>query len=131
MKFSWLCPVGCLSLADKARKTTILVLVFWNFKFKVLKYPRNSRLHATLILNLVKPLTYILLLIFFLFKQLLFIRKLCGACDQEGMKRTVFFESLWYQDQFITTKYTLGRIFFCSRISFSYFFDLMRFLNIF
>ena len=33
---------------------------FWNFKLKVLKYPRNSRLHATLIPNLVKPLTYIL-----------------------------------------------------------------------
>ena len=28
---------------------------------------------------------------FFSFKQLLFIRKLCGACDQEGMKRTIFF----------------------------------------
>ena len=53
------------SQQDRARKTTILVLAFWNFKFKVLKYPRNSRLHDALILNLVKPLTYILLLIFF------------------------------------------------------------------
>ena len=30
------------------------------FKLKILKYPRNCRLHATLILNLVKPLTYML-----------------------------------------------------------------------
>ena len=29
---------------------------FYNFKFKVLKYPRNCRLHSPLILNLVKPL---------------------------------------------------------------------------
>ena len=30
--------------------------VFEDLKFKILKYPRNCGLHATLILNLVKPL---------------------------------------------------------------------------
>ena len=45
------------SQQGRARKTSILVLAFWNFKIKVLKYPRNCRLHATLILNLLKPLT--------------------------------------------------------------------------
>ena len=39
--------------------TTILVRAFWNFKLEVLKYPQNSRLHATLITNLVKPLMYL------------------------------------------------------------------------
>ena len=34
----------------------ILVRAFRNFKLKVLKYPRNSSLHNTLIPNLVKPL---------------------------------------------------------------------------
>ena len=33
-----------------------LIRAFWNLKLKVLKYPRNCRLHATLIPNLVKPL---------------------------------------------------------------------------
>ena len=37
-------------------KTWILVLAFWNFKLKVLKYQWNFRPHATLIQNLVKPL---------------------------------------------------------------------------
>ena len=43
------------------RKSPILVPAFWNFKLKVLKYPKNCRLHATLIPNLVKPLncTYV------------------------------------------------------------------------
>ena len=38
----------------------ILVRAFWNFKLKVLKYPRNCSLHNTLIPNLVKLLNYIL-----------------------------------------------------------------------
>ena len=47
------------SQQGRGRKTSILVLAFWNFKLRVLKYPRNCRLHVTLILNLVKPLMYI------------------------------------------------------------------------
>ena len=43
LKLSRLCPVGCL------RTTSILVRAFWNFKLKVHKYPRNCRLHNTLI----------------------------------------------------------------------------------
>ena len=41
-------------------KTSILVLAFWNFKLKVLKYPSNCRLQDTLNLNFLKPLYYIL-----------------------------------------------------------------------
>ena len=41
------------------RKTSILLVAFWNFKLKALKYPSICRLHATLILNLVKPLVYL------------------------------------------------------------------------
>ena len=37
------------SQLGRPRKTPILVQAFWNFKLKVLKYPRNCRLHATLI----------------------------------------------------------------------------------
>ena len=38
------------SQQDRDRKTSILLVFFWN-KLKVLKYPRNCRLHATLILK--------------------------------------------------------------------------------
>ena len=57
----WLSQFSWDSQQGRARKTSILVRVFWNFKLKVLKYPRNCRLHATLIPNLVKPLTYVLM----------------------------------------------------------------------
>jgi hypothetical protein len=39
------------SQQDRDRKTSVLVLAVWNFKLKVLKYPRNCRLHAILILK--------------------------------------------------------------------------------
>ena len=46
----------------RVRTTSILVRAFWNFKLKVLKYPRNFRLHNTLIpwslKNLVFPTIY-------------------------------------------------------------------------
>ena len=61
-KQNWSFPVSALnwdSQQGRARKTSILVLAFWNFKLKVLKYPSNCRLHATMILNLMKPLMYI------------------------------------------------------------------------
>ena len=47
-QFSWDSQQG------RDRNTSILVLVFWNFKLKVLEYPRNCRLHATLILKVQK-----------------------------------------------------------------------------
>ena len=50
---------GWDSQQGRARTTSILVRAFWNFKRKVLKYPRNCSLHNTLISNLVKPLIYI------------------------------------------------------------------------
>ena len=43
----------------RVRKIPIWVRTFWNFKLKVLNYSRNCSLHATLIPNSVKPLTYI------------------------------------------------------------------------
>ena len=42
------------SQQGRGRKTSILLVAFWNFKLKVLKYPRNCRLHATLILKVFK-----------------------------------------------------------------------------
>ena len=57
---SWLSQFSWDSQKGRPRKTPVLVRAFWNFKRKVLKYPRNCRLHATLIPNLVKPLIYIL-----------------------------------------------------------------------
>ena len=46
------CWLNWDSKQGRDRKTSILL-------FEDLKYPRNSRLHSTLILNLVKPLIYI------------------------------------------------------------------------
>ena len=34
--------------------TTILLVAFWNFKLKILKYPKNCRLHAILVLRVLK-----------------------------------------------------------------------------
>ena len=56
----WLSQFSWDSLVGRLRTTSIFVRAFWNFEFKVLKYPRNCRLHATLIQNLVKPLKYTL-----------------------------------------------------------------------
>ena len=42
LKLSWVCPVGCLSLAQ-------FLSAFWNFKLKVLKYSKNCSLHNNLI----------------------------------------------------------------------------------
>ena len=56
-KQNWSFPVPALlavsakSQQGRDRKTSILPVAFWNFKLKVLKYPRNCRLHATLILK--------------------------------------------------------------------------------
>ena len=60
---SWLSQFSWDSQLGRPRKPPILVRAFWNFKRKVLKYPINCWLHATLIPNLVKPLncTYIFL----------------------------------------------------------------------
>ena len=44
------------SQQGRVRTTSILVRAFWNFKCKVLKYPRNCSLHNTLIPNFGKPL---------------------------------------------------------------------------
>ena len=55
----WLSQLNWDSQQGRDRKTSILVLAFWNFKFKVLKYQWNFRPHATVISNLVKPLIYI------------------------------------------------------------------------
>ena len=52
----WLSQLNWESQQGRGRKTSILVRAFWNFKLQVPKYPRNCRLHATLIPNLVKPL---------------------------------------------------------------------------
>ena len=56
----WLSQFRWDSQQGRPRTTSILVRAFWNFKFKVLKQPRNCNLHATWIPNLVKPLMYIL-----------------------------------------------------------------------
>ena len=40
------------SQQGRDRKTTVLVIDFWNFKLKVLKYPWNFRPHATVISKL-------------------------------------------------------------------------------
>ena len=58
MKFSCLCPVGCLCLTETAVRADLGKLQFWSepSEIKVLKYPRNCRLYATLIPNLVKPI---------------------------------------------------------------------------
>ena len=42
------------SQQDRSRKTSILLVAFWKFKLKVLKYPRNCRLHATVIQKVFK-----------------------------------------------------------------------------
>ena len=42
----------------RVRTTSILVQAFWNFKLKVLKYPRNCSLQYTFIPNFWHPLTY-------------------------------------------------------------------------
>ena len=47
----WLSHFRWDSQQGRPRTTSILVWSFWNFKLKVLKYPRNCRLHSTLILN--------------------------------------------------------------------------------
>ena len=46
------------SQQGRVRTTSILVWAFWNFKFKVLKYPRNCSLQYTLIPNFWQPLMY-------------------------------------------------------------------------
>ena len=43
----WLSQFCWDSQLGKARTTSILVLTFWNFQFKVLIYPENCRLHDT------------------------------------------------------------------------------------
>ena len=50
----WLSQLNWDSQQSRGRKTSILVRAFWNFKLKVLKYPRNCRLYATLILKVFK-----------------------------------------------------------------------------
>ena len=42
LKFSWDSQQG------RVRKTSIFIWAFWNFKLKVLKYPRNCSLHNSL-----------------------------------------------------------------------------------
>ena len=39
------------SRLGRDRKTSLLLVAFWNFKLKVLEYPQNCRLHVTLILK--------------------------------------------------------------------------------
>ena len=46
---SWLSQLNWDSNQGRVRTTSILVRAFWNFKLKVLKYPRNCSLHNTLI----------------------------------------------------------------------------------
>ena len=53
----WAVSANWDSQQGRHRTTLILVRAFWNFKLKVLKYSRNCSLHATLIPNLVKPLS--------------------------------------------------------------------------
>ena len=61
----WLSQFSWDSQQGTARKTSILILAIWNFKLKVHNYPRNCRLHATLILNLGKLLVYTKALMYF------------------------------------------------------------------
>ena len=44
----WLSQLNWESQQGRARTTSILLVAFWNFRLKVLKYPRNCR-HNTLI----------------------------------------------------------------------------------
>ena len=55
----WLSQLNWDSQQGRDRKTSILVLAFWNFKFKVLKCQWNIRPHATVISKFVKPLSNI------------------------------------------------------------------------
>ena len=48
------------SQQDRARKTSILVIAFWNFKLKVLKYPQNCRHHNIFVLNSQRQATLML-----------------------------------------------------------------------
>ena len=52
------------SQQDRLRTTSMLVRAFWNFKLKVLNYPRNCIFHNILIPNSVKPLMYIVSMYF-------------------------------------------------------------------
>ena len=45
----WLSQLNWDSQQHRPKTTSILLVVFWNFKLKVLKYPRNCRFHNTLI----------------------------------------------------------------------------------
>ena len=45
---------------ESQQVTAILLVAFWNFKFKVLKYPRNCSLHNTLIPWSLNYLMYLL-----------------------------------------------------------------------
>ena len=47
----WLSQLNWDRQQGTDRKTSILLVAFWNFKLKVLKYPGNCRLYATLILK--------------------------------------------------------------------------------
>ena len=55
----WLSQLNWDSHQGRLRTTSILVRAFWNFKLKVLKYPRNCNLQYTLIPNFWLPLIYI------------------------------------------------------------------------
>ena len=60
LQTSWRAQLNWDSQQGRNRKTSILVLAFWNFKCKVLKYEWNFRPHATVIWNLVKPLIFMM-----------------------------------------------------------------------
>ena len=45
----WLSQLTWEGQQGRARTTSILLVTYWNFKLKVLKYPKNCRLHNTLI----------------------------------------------------------------------------------
>jgi hypothetical protein len=50
----WLSQLNWDSQQGRKRKISILLESFWNFKLKVLKYPKNCRPHATLVLKVYK-----------------------------------------------------------------------------
>ena len=58
----WLSQFSWDSQQGRLRKTSILIRAFWNFQCKVQKYSKTCSLHNTLIPNLVKPLTYLLII---------------------------------------------------------------------
>ena len=91
----WLSQLNWDSQQGRVRTTSILVSALWNFKLKVLKYPRTCSLQYTLIPNFWHPLTYILTMII---KKLGFAFK-DNNCNIIGKDYECFDERIWWHEE--------------------------------